>query len=217
MRRSLGSLLLPLMARNLWCWQSHFCQLSCFNSCQQGSPCSQTVCFQACQQIPWATCGQGSTWWLGRIWHESHPQDQLQHKHHWDWQPWAHGLWYCHCSKLVHTPQGKIVCIFNEYAYVGKGSSIHSPGQMEHFEVSVCDKSIKVGGKQHIETLEGHTPFVHQEWFSSPQLSWSLNWLWPWEVSSCDFHLTWWMGSIHPGSWVQNPPSTTFLMSWRVQ
>ena len=28
---------------------------------------------------------------------------------------------------------------------------------MEHFKVEVCDKSIKVGGEQHIQTLEGHT------------------------------------------------------------
>ena len=28
---------------------------------------------------------------------------------------------------------------------------------MEYFKVNVCDKSIRVGGKQHIQTLEGHT------------------------------------------------------------
>ena len=28
---------------------------------------------------------------------------------------------------------------------------------MEHFKVIVCDKSIKVGGKQQIHTLAGHT------------------------------------------------------------
>ena len=58
---------------------------------------------------------------------------------------------------LFHTPKGKIVGIFNKYVYLGKGSSTNSPGQMEHFKVNMCDKSIKVGGEQHIETLEGRT------------------------------------------------------------
>ena len=64
-------------------------------------------------------------------------------------------------ASLFHIPQGKIVGIFNKYVYLGKWSSINSPGQMEHFKVIMCDKSIKVGGEQHIQTLEGHTlPFV---------------------------------------------------------
>ena len=40
---------------------------------------------------------------------------------------------------------GKVVQIFHEYAYLGKGSSMHSPGQMELFKTRVDDKSIKVG------------------------------------------------------------------------
>ena len=40
---------------------------------------------------------------------------------------------------------GKVVGIFSEYAYLGKGSSNHSPGQMEVFKTQVHDKSIKVG------------------------------------------------------------------------
>ena len=39
---------------------------------------------------------------------------------------------------------GKFVCILHEYAYLGKGSSNHSPGQMEVFKTHVDDKSIKV-------------------------------------------------------------------------
>ena len=67
------------------------------------------------------------------------------------------GLDVVTASCLFHTPQGKIVGSFNEYAYLGRGCSIHSPGQVEHFKLNVCDKFIKVGGKQHIQTLEGHT------------------------------------------------------------
>ena len=40
---------------------------------------------------------------------------------------------------------GKVVGIFHEYAYLGKGCSNHSPGQMEVFKTQVDDKSIKVG------------------------------------------------------------------------
>ena len=57
---------------------------------------------------------------------------------------------------LLDTNQGKVIGIFNEYAFLGKGNSIHSPGQMEYFKTRVDDKSIKVGGKQRLETLEGY-------------------------------------------------------------
>ena len=35
---------------------------------------------------------------------------------------------------------------------MGKGNSIHSSVQMEYFKATVNDKSIKVGGNQHIIT-----------------------------------------------------------------
>ena len=58
---------------------------------------------------------------------------------------------------LLNTSQGKVIGIFNEYAYLGKGSSIHSSGQLEWFKTNVDDKSIKVGGTQLITTLEGYS------------------------------------------------------------
>ena len=51
-------------------------------------------------------------------------------------------------ASLLDTNLGKIIGIFNEYAFLGKGNSIHSPNQMEYFKTKVDDKSIKVGGKQ---------------------------------------------------------------------
>ena len=36
----------------------------------------------------------------------------------------------------------------NEYAYYGKGHTIHSPGQIEWHKNQVDDKSVKVGGTQ---------------------------------------------------------------------
>ena len=47
--------------------------------------------------------------------------------------------------------------IFNEYAYLGKGSSIHSSGQLEWFKTNVDEKSVKVGGTQLITTLDGYS------------------------------------------------------------
>ena len=58
---------------------------------------------------------------------------------------------------LLNTSQGKVIGIFHEYAYLGKGSSIHSSGQLELFKTNVDEKSVKVGGSQLITTLDGYS------------------------------------------------------------
>ena len=45
----------------------------------------------------------------------------------------------------------------NEYACYGKGHTIHSSGQIEWFKNSVDDRSVQVGGKQRICTIDGYT------------------------------------------------------------
>ena len=60
-------------------------------------------------------------------------------------------------ATLLNTSQGKVIGIFNEYAYLGKGSSIHSSGQLEWFKTNVDEKSVKVGGSQLITTLDGYS------------------------------------------------------------
>ena len=60
-------------------------------------------------------------------------------------------------ATLFNTSQGKVIGIFNEYAYRGKGSSIHSSGQLEWFKTNVDDKSVKGGGTQLITTLVGYS------------------------------------------------------------
>ena len=57
---------------------------------------------------------------------------------------------------LVQTQRGSVVCIMHQYAIYGKGKTIHSSPQLEHFGNLVDDKSRKVGGKQRITTLEGY-------------------------------------------------------------
>ena len=60
-------------------------------------------------------------------------------------------------ATLLNTSQGKVIGIFNEYAYPGKGSSIHSSGQLEWFKINVDEKSVKVGFTQLITTLDGYS------------------------------------------------------------
>ena len=47
------------------------------------------------------------------------------------------GLDVVTAAALLNTSQGKVIGIFNEYAYLGKGSSIHSSGQLEWFKTNV--------------------------------------------------------------------------------
>ena len=58
---------------------------------------------------------------------------------------------------LLNPSQGKVIGIFNEYAYLGKGSSIHSSGLLEWFKTNVYKKSVKVGGTQLITTQDGYS------------------------------------------------------------
>ena len=67
------------------------------------------------------------------------------------------GLDVITAATLLNTSQGKVIGIFNEYAYLGKGSSIHSSGQLEWFKTNVDEKSVKVGGTQLITTLDGYS------------------------------------------------------------
>ena len=67
------------------------------------------------------------------------------------------GLDVVTAATLLNTSLGKVIGIFNEYAHLGKRSSIHSSGQLEWFKTHVDEKSIKVGGTQLITTLDGYS------------------------------------------------------------
>ena len=60
-------------------------------------------------------------------------------------------------ATLLNTFQEKVIGIFNEYAYLWKGSSIHSSGQLEWLQTNVDETSVKVGGTQLINTLDGYS------------------------------------------------------------
>ena len=65
------------------------------------------------------------------------------------------GLDVVQCAALVETNHGIVNLIMNEYACYGKGHTIHSSGQIEWFKNSVDDRSVQVGGKQRICTIDG--------------------------------------------------------------
>ena len=65
------------------------------------------------------------------------------------------GLDVVQCAGLVETSHGIVNLITNEYACYGKGHTIHSSGQIEWFKNSVDDRSVQVGGKQRICTIDG--------------------------------------------------------------
>ena len=67
------------------------------------------------------------------------------------------GLDVVTAATLLNTPQGKVIGIFNEYAYLWKGSCIHSSSQLEWFQTNVHETSVKVGGTQLINTLDGYS------------------------------------------------------------
>ena len=67
------------------------------------------------------------------------------------------GLDIVTCAALLHTNNGKVVLIMHEYAYYGRGNTIHSPGQIEWFQNTCDDKSFHVGGKQVINFLDGYS------------------------------------------------------------
>ena len=57
---------------------------------------------------------------------------------------------------IINTQKGPVIAIMYQYAYAGKGKSIHSCAQLEAHKQTVHDKSKKMGGKQRIETLDGY-------------------------------------------------------------
>ena len=67
------------------------------------------------------------------------------------------GLDVVTAATLLNTPQGKVIGIFNEYAYLWKGSPIHSSVQLEWLQTNVDETSVKVGGTQLINTLDGYS------------------------------------------------------------
>ena len=67
------------------------------------------------------------------------------------------GLDLVQCAALVQTYHGLVNLIMNEYAYYGRGHSIHSSGQIEWYTIIVNDRSVQVGGQQRIVAIDGYS------------------------------------------------------------
>ena len=65
------------------------------------------------------------------------------------------GLDIVTCVALILTNHGKVNMLMHEYAYYGRGNTIHSPCQIEWFNKTCDDKSHHVEGKQVITFLDG--------------------------------------------------------------
>jgi hypothetical protein len=57
---------------------------------------------------------------------------------------------------VVQFQCGPVIAILHQYAYVGRGCSIHSSGQLEWYKNSVDDCSINTAGSQTIATIDGY-------------------------------------------------------------
>ena len=88
-----------------------------------------------------------------RVIHKTHRKINIQaiHNHK------VTGLDVVTAATLLSTSQGKVIGIFNEYAYLEKGPFTNSSGQLEWFKTNVDEKSAKVGGTQLIPTLDGYS------------------------------------------------------------
>ena len=86
---------------------------------------------------------------------------------------------------VTKSQRGDIIVILHQYAYMGKGTSIHSYLQIEYYKNHVDDRAIKVGGKQSIQTNDGYViplnlksgllrmslrPYSDKEWNNLPHV-----------------------------------------------
>ena len=95
---------------------------------------------------------------------------------------------------VVNTQRGPVIVIMHQYAYTGKGGTIHSSGQLEWYGNDVNDRSIKIeGGRQRLTTPDGYVipvdikrglpyikmrPFTDKELDELPHVIWTSenNW-----------------------------------------
>jgi hypothetical protein len=92
-------------------------------------------------------------------------------------------------SAVVNTQRGEVIAIMHQYAYTGKGGTIHSSGQLEWCGNDVNDHSIKIdGGRQRLTTPDGYVipidvrrglpyitmrPFTDEEFEELPHVLWT--------------------------------------------
>jgi hypothetical protein len=80
----------------------------------------------------------------------------------------------------VMSNRGPVICIFNEVAYTGNHQSILSAIQMEHYGITVDDKSKAAGGQARLSTPDGYLfplsisgglPYMHMRPYTDDEYS----------------------------------------------
>jgi hypothetical protein len=90
---------------------------------------------------------------------------------------------------VVNTQHGEVIAIMHQYAYTGKGGTIHSSGQLKWCGNDINDCSIKIdGGRQRLTTPDGYVipidvrcglpyimmrPFTDEEFEELPHVLWT--------------------------------------------
>ncbi len=57
---------------------------------------------------------------------------------------------------IANSTDGPVLLLFPQYAYLGRGTTVHSSVQMEHYGCRVDDRSTRLGGSQCIITPHGY-------------------------------------------------------------
>jgi hypothetical protein len=92
-------------------------------------------------------------------------------------------------AAIVNTQRGEVIAIMHQYAYTGKGGTIHSSSQLEWCGNDINDCSIKIdGGRQRLTTPDGYVipidirhglpnimmrPFTDEEFEELPHVLWT--------------------------------------------
>jgi hypothetical protein len=97
-------------------------------------------------------------------------------------------------SAVINTQRGEVIAIMHQYAYTGKGRTIHSSGQLKWCGNDINDHSIKIeGGRQRLTTPDGYVipidvrrglpyimmwPFTDEEFEELPHVVWTSEDAW---------------------------------------
>jgi hypothetical protein len=101
---------------------------------------------------------------------------------------------------VVNTQRGEVIAIMHQYAYTGKGGTIHSSSQLKWCGNDVNDHSIKIdGGRQRLTTPDGYVipidvrsglPYIMMRPFTDEELEELPHVLWmsedDWDPTSLD-------------------------------
>ena len=114
---------------------------------------------------------------------------------------------------MVPSQKGEVIAILHQYAYLGKGNTIHSSIQIEAYNNKVDDRSIHHKGSHTITTNDGYIhplqinnglpyipirPFTDEEWTTLPHVIWTSDTLW--NPKSIDVDL------LNDKKWVDETP-----------